>query len=537
MKDTNCCDHLKKVPELLAPAGGTEALIAAVQNGADAVYLGLSFFNARAAAENFTLDSLPKWLDYAHLRGVRVHITINTLLKDTELDEAAELALTADKMGADAFIVQDIGLASRLRGKIKAKMHASTQMTVYNTEGLRTLQELGFSRAVLARELSLGEIKRLSRAGIMETEVFCHGALCISYSGQCMLSRFTCGRSGNRGTCSQPCRLKYASVNDSLFENLMSPADLCSLSYINELASTGVSSLKIEGRLKSPEYTAAVTAAYRKALDDTEAVTQKDIDDLTVIFSRGGFSSGHQLGKMPLSSITRSNSGRTGLEAGKLIGAPPRKINGPVDIYEINAVSSRKLVKGDGITFYNTQNIGNKAGGVINIIEIHGKRTETLEPGIPAKLTVAGEMPKITFNKKHPSNINTDGPVFFKTLDSELYTKLRESFKPGIENKKVPLRAHFILKTGRRAELSLTDDDGRTVTAISDVLPEPSEKRALQLKDAEEKLAAAGGTPFIINQFTCDIDDGIFISFTELKKLRRKAIDLITEKRTEVPAR
>lgn len=516
-------------PELLSPAGNAEALRAAVQNGADAVYLGLSSFSARARAENFTLDTLKEALDYAHLRGVTVHIALNTLLKEEETEQAAEMALAADRMGADAFIVQDLGLATLLCGKLRAALHASTQLTVYNIEGMKELQALGFTRAVLARELPLEEIAKIAQAGLMETEVFCHGALCMAYSGQCMLSCFTAGgRSGNRGDCAQPCRLKYA-YGEEPFQARLSPADLCSLSYLKELMQTGVSSLKIEGRLKSAEYTAAVTAAYRKAIDAPDAPVQSDIDALTVIFSRGGFSSGHQRGKMPVSSVTLSGAGKTGLPAGQATGKA-RRIPAPVSVYEIAVTPSRPLARGDGIAFYGAENREKKPGGVISKILRNGAAADALPAGASALLTVTGAPPVFSRNAAAPDDT---GRTFYKTLDAAFFASLRAGFQPGTERKKIPLTGHLVLADGEAAVLTLTDPEGRSVTACSEEPVRQASGSGISEKDAAEKLSALGGTPFVLEKFTWENAGGLFIGFPALKKLRRDAIKQLTEKRTE----
>ncbi len=538
----------KQVPELLAPAGSTESLVAAVQSGADAVYLGLSSFNARASAQNFDVENIGQWVDYAHVRGVKVHVTLNTLVKDGELSEAVALAKEADKAGVDAFIVQDLGLAGRLAGNVRAELHASTQTTVYNVEGLRVMKSLGFDRAVLARELPLAEIEALSKADIIDTEAFCHGALCVSYSGQCMLSRFTSGRSGNRGTCAQPCRLRYTrdAVCDEIaaasrggnasyagsrarFGHLLSPADLCSLEYMEQLIKTGVSSLKIEGRLKSPEYVAAVTSIYRKVIDNPRSLTQQDLDNLTVIFSRGGFCSGHQLGKMPLSAITVDFAGKTGLPAGYAVGEP-RTVKGPVSLYEIEIKAEKPLNKGDGITF-NADKSGpseERAGGVINVIKKSGKVAERVDCGDTASLLIAGKPP---FFRKKGSDRG-----FYKNYDEKLYAELRRCLLEGAELKKVPLHGFLRVSKGHRAELCLTDNEGRIANALSstEVAEASAVGKGLDRETALGKLSAFGGTPYVLADFDCEIEDGAFINFSELKAMRREATEKMTTERKKV---
>ncbi len=506
---------------ILSPAGTKEALVAAVQNGADEVYLGLSDFNARASAENFTLETLAEWVRYAHVRGVKIHVTLNTLLHDDELEKALDLAKSADNLGVDAFIVQDLGLARRLAGNVNAALHASTQLTVYNVEGVRSLRELGFSRAVLARELPLREIAEIAGAGIMETEVFCHGALCMSYSGQCMLSFASgSGRSGNRGTCSQPCRLKYSSGLSPKYSNLLSPSDLSSLEYLNELCATGVTSLKIEGRLKSPEYVAAVTRAYRRKIDNPNLDVSEELDDLRTIFSRGGFSSGHQLGKMPVSAVTKSYAGRTGLIIGKTLG-PLTPVKGKVPTFRAQALLDKKLNVNDGISFLGYPS----NGGIVNKIDNvgHGRTS----------LLVSGTIPE-----NNPENL-----VIYKTLDCQLSGELRPTYSPAANFRKVNVSADFTLgKSG--GKLIFTDPEGRssTVEFLSGdhpALPEDETRsttektaqaggKSFSAVDAENIIRATGNTPFTVTKCDFHIENDAFITFSELKKLRREAVEKLT---------
>lgn len=289
---------MKKDMELLAPAGGMAELKAAVQSGADAVYLGLPRFSARAGAANFDGAELEAAIEYCHAYGVKVHCAINTLVKETELDGAVEAARVANGLGADALIVQDLGLASEIRRRFPdIELHASTQMTVTSLEGVRFLEDMGFSRVVLARELSSKEIEAIARGARAELEVFVHGAVCMCYSGQCLMSSVLGGRSGNRGRCAQPCRLKYElwSADKKLSEAYaLSPKDLALIGHLNELKALGAASLKIEGRLKSAEYVSAVTGIYRKYLDSgAETVEKEDFEELTRAFSRSGFTDGY----------------------------------------------------------------------------------------------------------------------------------------------------------------------------------------------------------------------------------------------------
>ena len=259
-------------PELLSPVGDFECLKAAVQNGADSVYLGASSFNARARATNFDENSLKEAVEYAKLHNVKVNLTLNTLIKNEEFEDAVNLAVYAYNIGVDAIIVQDLGLSSYLlKNHPEIPLHASTQMTVHNLAGVQNLEKQGFSRVVLSRELSISEIKYIKENTACELEVFIHGALCISYSGGCLFSSMVGDRSGNRGLCAQPCRLPYELLDSK--ENkissgfLLSPRDLCSLDYLPTLVRLGIDCFKIEGRMKTPTYVATVTRIYRKYID------------------------------------------------------------------------------------------------------------------------------------------------------------------------------------------------------------------------------------------------------------------------------
>ena len=301
--------------ELLSPAGNAAALGAAVQSGADAVYLGGSEFGARHSAENFSLDEIKRWTDYCHLYGVQVHVTVNTLVKEKELTRLQEYVKGLSFAGVDALIIQDIGAAEIIKNTIPdMTLHASTQMTVTSLEGVKYLEDIGFERVVLARELSSEEIAYICKNTDAEIEVFVHGAVCMCYSGQCLMSSVIGGRSGNRGRCAQPCRLPY-----ELLENgknissgyLLSPKDLALVNELKSLNEMGVTSLKIEGRLKRAEYVSAVVGIYRKYLDTLGVASQKDMNELLDAFSRTGFTDGYfknNLGKNMMSYDIPGNS-------------------------------------------------------------------------------------------------------------------------------------------------------------------------------------------------------------------------------------
>lgn len=283
--------------ELLSPAGSFESLRAAVQNGADAVYFGGSSFNARRRAKNFVDTELSAAVAYAHRFGVRVYITCNILVSDREMPEADEAVRLYARAGADALIVQDLGLARRIHAMApEIVLHASTQCSIHNAEGARKMQELGFSRVVAARELSRDDIAAICKESPIGVEVFAHGALCAAYSGQCYMSAVIGRRSGNRGLCAQPCRLPYE-ANGERAAHIMSLKELCMARHLKEMDDLGVCSLKIEGRMRRPEYVACATAVYRKALDTGTVPDKEELRRLATLFSREGFTDGYYTGR------------------------------------------------------------------------------------------------------------------------------------------------------------------------------------------------------------------------------------------------
>ncbi|MEA4825238.1 MAG: peptidase U32 family protein [Clostridium sp.] len=328
--------------ELLAPAGSMESIYAAVQNGADAVYIGGTKFSARAYASNFDEENMIRALEYCHLYNVKVYVALNILIKEEEVNEALEYIKFLYKIGVDALIIQDTGIAELIKRNFPDfEIHASTQMTVHNGEGAILLNELGFKRIVLSRELSLKEIKYISKDLGIETEVFIHGALCICYSGQCLMSSIIGGRSGNRGRCAQPCRLPYEIINKksgSIKKGyILSPKDICTLENIKDIIESGASSIKIEGRMKRPEYVAGVVSAYRKAIDeayntlgvsDSKANSkdnalekfnlQSEEKKLLQLFNRQGFSKAYMYGNVGKDMMAYNLPKNTGVMLGKV---------------------------------------------------------------------------------------------------------------------------------------------------------------------------------------------------------------------------
>ena len=283
--------------ELLAPAGNMECLMAAVNSGADAVYFAGKSFGARSFADNFSYQELGEAISYCHLRGVKAYITVNTMTLDREFDELDEFIKALADQGADGVIVQDLGVAERIRRICPSlPVHGSTQMTVHNLEGVLALKKMGITRVVLSRELSKDDIEYITQNCGIEIEVFVHGAMCMSYSGQCLMSSVLGGRSGNRGKCAQPCRLKYHS-GDNNEGCYLSLKDMSLISHLDELSKMGVASLKIEGRMKGAEYVSAVVGTYRRCIDENRKPTQKEIENMNSVFFRGGLTDGYFTGK------------------------------------------------------------------------------------------------------------------------------------------------------------------------------------------------------------------------------------------------
>ncbi len=488
-------------PELLAPAGSSEALIAAVQNGADAVYIGLKQYSARKAADNFNPEELSEAVSYCHTRGVSIYLALNTLTGEEDIENAYIAGLEAYNVGVDGIIVQDLGLASRLISS-RIPVHSSTQLTVYNKEGAEKALTLGFTRCVLARELSINEIKTITDNVPIETEIFCHGALCMSYSGQCLMSFCQGGRSGNKGDCAQPCRMAYSFAGGKMLHHL-SPSDLCTLPFLDKLIETGITSLKIEGRLKNPEYVAAVTGTYRKAIDhilsgSREFCTQENMEKLTLAFCRSHFTAGYMLGKIPSKDITLISPGRTGQLIGKTLSEPKRK-KGPVPLFEIKVQLDKSLENGDGIAFTHAN------GGVVN-----GLNKDIL--------TVAGRLPHIK-----------SGEPIYQTYSKIFSKEWKSSFEQGKENRKIAIEGHFTATKGKEIRFMLSDGPHRAEAQLPP--PEEAINRPTTEEDIRKTLDTLGNTPYKYSELKIQISPDVFIPAAQLKELKRSALKRLTDLR------
>lgn len=365
---------MKKVrrPELLVPAGSIEPFIAAVENGADAVYIGGRLFNARMNAGNFDDEILPQALDYAHARGVKVFVTMNTLIYDEEMEEALEYADFLYEVGVDALIIQDLGLGKRIHESLpEFPLHLSTQGTAFDADCVRVASKLGYERVVLSRELSLSEIEKVCEETDADIEMFVHGALCICYSGQCQMSRFYGGRSGNRGACAQPCRLPYVGRTldgKKSSGHLLSPRDLCLIDNLGALIEAGVYSFKIEGRMKSPEYVAVVTRIYRKYIDEymekgTYRVSEEDRQELMQIFNRGGFTAGYLQGnpgkKLMSKKIPKNQGIRIGTVTSVRKGSTLVDVRCDIEPNMGDGIEIRSMVSGSSAASQNARTASN----------------------------------------------------------------------------------------------------------------------------------------------------------------------------------
>ena len=524
VKNNEINAKIEVVPELLVPAGDFDCVRAGVQNGADCIYFGANLFSARASAKNFSLDELSQAVRYCKLRNVKTNLTLNTLITDDEFSDAVKVAEVAYKCGVDAIIVQDLGLAKFLIKNFPGiEIHGSTQMSVHNLEGVLELQKLGFSRVVLSREVPINEIEYIRNNCNIDLEIFIHGALCISYSGQCLFSSLVGGRSGNRGKCAQPCRLPYELLEcdnsqEKLIDKgfLLSSRDLCSLEYLPKLVSLGVNSFKIEGRMKTPEYVATVTKIYRKYIDlalsgDYYVIDPADKKELLQVFNRGGFSDGH------LSSNPNHN----------LIY--PEKPNN-IGLY-LGNVSNYNANKGH-ITLKLNDSIS--VGDSISIDGETGKYTvsELIVKNANFKNASSGNIVKLGRMK---GNIKPGAKVF-KLSSKELVEHASKTFADNCENKKIPVSCYISIKNNKPIKIileahSLPFYDNISVEFTSDIVPEKSINSPITKERIENQLNKLGNTPYVFSKIDIDLDENLHInSISSLNNIRRIAISMLEEK-------
>ncbi len=487
--------------ELLSPAGNREALIAAISCGADAVYLGYTAFGARSYAGNFDADQLKEALDYAHERGKKIYVTVNTLVKPDEIGELCNVLELLCSLGADAALVQDMGVVRIARERFpELTLHASTQMTVTNAQGAKLLHDLGFARVVPARECRLDELRLMADTGI-EVEAFAHGALCVAVSGQCLFSSMVGGRSGNRGRCAQPCRMLY-SLNDGTRGYLLSTKDLMTLGHLRELRDAGVCSLKIEGRMKRPEYVGVVTRAYRKALDalaanGDERLDAKTLEELLQIFHRGGFTEGYAMGKSHAALMNWERPNHGGVRVGEIVS-----IRGALAKMRVE----KALHDGDGLQTRGIQEI---------------------EVTYSGKDVPAGEMAIIRIAQ---SGVQA-GDSVYRLTDAAQMTDIRSQM--AHEYTRIPLSATLRAMPDELPVLMLQDTQGHAVRVEGERPVERAQKLALNNDTALKQIAKTGGTPYEITRFVLQSENA-FMTASALNALRRNALDAMRQARTAV---
>lgn len=514
--------------ELLAPVGDWNCLKAAVQNGADAVYFGVEQFNARMYAANFNVEDMKQVIEYCKLRNVKTNLTLNTLLENCEFDNAVDLAKESYKTGVDAIIVQDLGLAKYLIDNIPGlPIHASTQMTVHNLQGVLKLEKLGFDRVVLSRELSCEEIEYICKNCKVEIETFIHGALCICYSGQCLFSSVVGGRSGNRGKCAGPCRLPYELISENAETHerksidkgyLLSTKDLCGIAYLPRLIQAGVKCFKIEGRMKSPEYVATVTRIYRKYIDmvlnnDDFIIDEKDINDLMQVFNRGGFSDGHLDSKHNRNLIFPEKPSNMGIYLGTI-----KKYNSNKG--HITLQLEEDLELGDSIS------VSNEASKYL-VSELMIKNVNQKKVSANTEVTI-GRM---------KGNIKVGDKVY--RISSKALSDFAKASYDNCENKKIPLNCTVTIKKNTPISMEISTNKNTCynelyssiyVKEISNMIPIDALKTPISVERVVKQISKTTNTPFSFENITVLLDDGLYVpSISTLNELRRTALEKVEQ--------
>ncbi|MFO5493391.1 MAG: DUF3656 domain-containing protein [Cuspidothrix sp.] len=520
-----------KLPELLAPAGNWECAKAAVENGADAIYFGLDKFNARMRSQNFTLADLPELMEFLHLRGVKGYITLNTLIFPQELTEAQQYLKTIISAGVDALIVQDVGICRLIRHlSPDFPIHVSTQMTITSAAGVEFAKSLGCQLVVLARECSIKEINKIqqqisAKNIILPLEVFVHGALCVAYSGQCLTSEALGGRSANRGECAQACRMPYDLIADGKVVNLdnrkylLSPQDLAGLEVLPELVKSGVTSLKIEGRLKAPEYVANVTQVYRKALDKINVATlhekspqknitvrEKDQYNLEMAFSRGLYTGWFE--GINNQQLVHANFGK---KRGVYLGEVTR-----INNEQITLKLQASVKPGDGVVF---------DSGHPEVREEGGRIYEVIPKGKEVILTFGRD--NLNLRKIHI------GDKVWKTSDPELDKQIRQSY--GGENPQFtrPINIDIYGEIGEKLIAIAEDGLGNIVKIESEILIVEAHTKPLSTERLKEQFGRLGNTPFYLDTFNNHLNGNIMLPVSELNRMRREIVTKLEELRTK----
>ncbi|WP_337406225.1 U32 family peptidase [Mitsuokella jalaludinii] len=515
--------------ELLAPAGSREALVAAVENGANAIYLAGNAFGARAYASNFDREALREAIHFAHLRKVAIHVTVNTIVADEEMEPLRDYLRFLYEAGADAVLVQDLGVARVAHETVPdLPLHASTQMSVSSLEGVRALAELGFTRVVLARELSLKEIRHICAHAPIEIETFMHGALCVCYSGQCLMSSMIGGRSGNRGRCAQPCRLPYTLVDekgqdvlgDKAGSYLLSPRDLSTIDVIPDLIEAGVSSLKIEGRMKRPEYVATVVRTYREAIDTYYAgkgyaVTQEERDDLAQIFNRD-FTTAYLEGRPGKAMMSDRRSNNRGLLIGRVTAYD-------WDARIVTVKLSGRLGLGDQVDFW--VKVGGRVTATISALtDAKGRAVEEGQAGDTVSFAI-------------PSAVRDHDRVF-KVYDARLMERAKETYTSGAPVRRIPVAIAVRAAIGEPLTVTLCDAEGHRGEGRTDFIGESARKRPLSEEIIRKQVSRLGTSVYEMKSLHCDIAGEVMVPMSEINEARRKAVEALDALRLkEIEAR
>ena len=519
-------------PELLAPAGDWDCVRAAIENGADAVYFGLDTgFNARARATNFPVDDLPRLMSTLHRRGLKGYATLNTLVFSDELSQFKEVIVAVAEAGVDAVLVQDVGAARLVKAICPdLPLHASTQMTLTSAESIRLAEELGMERVVVARELSIDEIVAIRRQTSMPLEVFVHGALCVAYSGQCLTSESLGGRSANRGQCAQACRLPYDLVCDGKDVDLgsqkylLSPQDLAAYALAPELIAAGISSFKIEGRLKTPEYVANITKHYRTAIDQAVAsqpvaLSPRDVEEMELSFSRG-FSPGWLGGCDHKMLVPATSSAKRGVKIGTVVAVRRDRV-------VIDLVAGVK--RGDGLAFDCGRPVDDPEGGrVYEVFQAGRSLTESVASG---QVELAFGHGAIDFTSVQA------GQTVWKTDDPHLTARLRKTFDSADPRRRTPIDLHVTAVTGQPVRIEATVVGGRRCLVQSDESTVAATKHAITSEALESQLSRLGGTPFELRSLTAVITGGPMVPHSVLGKLRHALVASLEETVVALPPR
>lgn len=508
-------------PELLAPAGDWDCVRAAIENGADAVYFGLdSGFNARARAKNFDCDDLPELMRLLHRRGLHGYVTLNTLIFPSELARAAEAIKNIAGAGVDAVLVQDLGVARLVKATCpQLEVHASTQMTMTSAEGIEVARELGISRVVLARELSIREIRKIREKTTMPLEAFVHGALCVAYSGQCLTSESLGGRSANRGQCAQACRLPYEMTVDGEdrdlgdIKYLLSPQDLAAYELVPELIKAGVCSLKIEGRLKTAEYVANVTQHYRMAIDEAMrgrpvSFSRRQVSEMELSFSRG-FSPGWFSGCDHKMLVPGDNSAKRGIRLGEVVDVSNQRVL--VDVVD-------DVACGDGVAFQGDRVSGTDCGGRVYEIFRDGKRIAK-DQTASGRLELTFGRSAIDLNELYP------GQVIYKTDDPALRKRLRATYSQLDPLRRQAVDVHVTAKVGENLHVLARCGERFEVVVEGDGLLEQARRHPATTESLREQFDRLGGTPFELRDFSAELSGQPMVPHSVAGAVRKELVE------------